>query len=85
MGRYFNTRPPRFCEFDKPVNLHKLFLKNSIKITKKFLDRSEYCCYINGARVRYAQAYYAMKREIARKRGNFRGVCPVPKSTQSGG
>ena len=23
------------------------------------------------------QAYYAMKREIARKRGNFRGVCPV--------
>ena len=41
--------------------------------------------YINGARVRYAQAYYAMKREIARKRGNFRGVCPVPKSTQSGG
>ena len=28
--------------------------------------------------MRYAQAYYAMKREIARKRGNFRGVCPVP-------
>ena len=25
-----------------------------------------------------AQTYYAMKREIARRRGNFRGVCPVP-------
>jgi len=27
-----------------------------------------------------AQTYYAMKREIARRRGNFRGVCPVPVS-----
>ena len=66
-------------------NLKNLLVSLVYKNHKKYLDRMETNWYINGARVRYAQAYYAMKREIARKRGNFRGVCPVPKSTQSGG
>ena len=41
------------------------------------LDNWEKPCYIIQARERNNYARTAMKREIASKDGNFRGVCPV--------
>ena len=67
--------------FPRPAN--KL-VKPRQKFSEKFcenhkisLDIGPLSCYIVGARVR-RHVRTARKREIARRRGNFRGVCPVP-------
>ena len=58
----------------------QIFLKIFTKNSKKHLDSGELFLYYEWARVRecYAlDAATAMNREIARLRGNFRGVCPI--------
>ena len=53
------------------------FLKKFVIFSKKLLDKTGQEWYHNLARVGTFCACTAMMQEIARKRGNFCGVCPV--------
>ena len=56
----------------------KKYIKKSSNFTKKMLDTEPCVWYSIGARgTSMSKSAYAMKREIAPKGGNFRGVCPV--------